>query len=222
VAGGAAYALVAQPWQSHQSLGEVASTAAASTPAVISGQATANGGAAHSPAASASAAPSSSAGTGTGPSPAGAVAEEQAAASVAAMLSQSVSDRTAISGAYNDVQACGPNLAADANSFTAAASSRRTLLSRLAAMPGRSALPPAVLADLASAWKASMAADQAYATWTNDEIAQGCVPGDTSDPGYAAAQSPNNEATAAKQAFANGWDPIAARYGLTPYQASQL
>jgi hypothetical protein len=224
IVGGAAYALVAQPWKSNDTLRDTASTGttAPNSPAA-SGTAAASGSAARSPAGSAGDSPSSSATAhGTGSASAGAVTEEQAATSLATMLSQSVSDRTAISNAYNDVDACGPNLTADGKAFTDAASSRRTLLSSLGTMPGRATLPASVLADLTNAWQASIAADQAYATWTNDEIAQGCVPGDTSDPGYVAAQNPNTEATADKQAFSSGWNPIAARYGLTQYQPDQL
>jgi hypothetical protein len=181
--------------------------------------------AATSPAAPASAAAS----TGTSPaaSPttsasAPAVTEQQAATSVASMLSQSVSDRAAIVSASNDVGTCGPSLAADPKVFDDAASSRQSLLAKLTAMPGRSALPPALLSDLTNAWQASIAADQAYAQWANDEITKTCVPNDTSDPGYLATGTPNANATKYKTAFASQWDSIAKKYGLTQYQQGQL
>ena len=74
-----------------------------------------------------------------------AVTERQAASTVAGMLASSVTDRTAINNAYNDVYSCGPNLHGDAAVFTRAVSSRRALLASLATMPGRAALPPALL-----------------------------------------------------------------------------
>jgi hypothetical protein len=151
-----------------------------------------------------------------------AVTEQQAASTVAGMLASSVTDRTAINNAYNDVYGCGPNLHSDAAVFTGAVSSRRALLATLATMPGRSALPPALLTDLTKAWQASMAADQGLATWADDEGSQGCVTGDTGDPAYRTTVAPDNEATEYKTDFTTDWNPIAARYGLTTYQQGQL
>jgi hypothetical protein len=150
------------------------------------------------------------------------VTEQQAASTVAGMLTSSVADRTAIDNAYNDVDGCGPNLGGDAAVFTRAASSRRAMLARLASMPGRAALPPALLSNLASAWQASLAADQGLATWASDEAAQGCVRDDTSDPGYQATVTPDNEADQFKTAFVAQWNPLATSYGLTTYQQDQL
>lgn len=141
---------------------------------------------------------------------------------MAGMLAQSTTDRTAITNAVADVSACGPNLAADAGVFTKAAKSRQSLLASLAAMPGRTALPPALVSDLTSAWRASIAADDDFARWANDELANGCVAGDTADPGYQAAAAPDSEATASKQAFTALWNQLAVRYGLTQYQWDQL
>jgi hypothetical protein len=151
-----------------------------------------------------------------------AVTEHQAASTVAGMLASSVADRTAIDDAYNDVDSCGPNLDGDAAVFTRAANSRRAMLASLASMPGRSALPPALLSDLANAWQASLSADQDLATWASDEAAKRCVPDDTSDPGYQATATPDNEANQAKTAFVAQWNPIASSYGLTTYQQDQL
>jgi hypothetical protein len=151
-----------------------------------------------------------------------AVTEQQAASTVAGMLANSVADRTAIDNAFNDVDNCGPNLDSDAAVFTRAASSRRALLASLATMSGRSALPPALLSDLANAWQASIAADQGFARWANDEVTQGCLADDTNDPGYQTTITPDNEATAYKTAFVAQWNPVAASYGLTTYQQNQL
>ncbi len=148
--------------------------------------------------------------------------QQQAATNLAGMLAQSVSDRTAIVEAVSDVNSCGPNLNQDPQVFESAADSRRTLLADLASLDGRSALSAAMLQDLANAWTASIAADQDFAEWANDEINDGCTPDDSSDPGYQAATTPDNDATYYKQAFAALWDPIAAQYGLIAYQWNQL
>jgi hypothetical protein len=150
------------------------------------------------------------------------VTREHAAADLSELLAQSTTDRAAIDNAYNDVDSCGPDLKADPRDFTNAAASRRALLAALSTLPGRAALPPGLLSDLSNAWEVSIAADDGFATWAHDEITQGCVPDDTSDPGYQATITPDNEATTYKTAFTLLWDPIAAQYGLPQYQWPQL
>lgn len=169
-----------------------------------------------SSAASASASPAASATVS-----ASAVTEQQAATSVAAMLSQSVSDRSAINSAYDSVLACDAQMASAPQVFDNAASSRQKLLASLATMSGRAALPPALISDLTQAWQASIAADQAFAQWANDELA-GCTPNDTGSAAYKATITPDDNATRYKTAFVAQWNPIAAQYGLTQYQQNQL
>jgi hypothetical protein len=209
VGGGVAGLLIAHPF-SHPALRTTASTA--SRPAAPGGSAAGAASPAVS-AAPATASPSASA---------AAVTEQQAATSVDTMLSQSVSDRAAIISAADDVADCGSSLSSDPKVFDDAASSRQSLLAKLTTMPGHAALPAALTGDLTQAWQASIAADQAYAKWANDEIAQGCVPNDTSDPGYKETVTPNLDATKYKTAFAGQWNPVAAKYNLTQYQQGQL
>ena len=89
-------------------------------------------------------------------------------------------------------------------------------------MPDRSALPRVLLSDLTKAWQASVAADQALARWASDESTHGCVPNNTSDPGYQASIAPDNAATTYKTDFTIQWNPIGTRYGLTTYRPNQL
>ncbi len=192
-----------RPFGHHETVNDVANSTGTAVPA------------APVPASTPAASPSAS----VSPAP---VTEQRAASTVAGMLAGSVSDRTAIDKAYTDVDSCGPNLDSDAAVFTSAANSRRAMLTSLAGLPGRSALPPALVSDLTNAWQASMAADQGFATWANDEVTQGCVHEDTNDPGYKAAITPDNEATQDKYAFVAQWNPVAASYGLTTYQPNQL
>jgi hypothetical protein len=209
------------PLNRHETINEAANSTKTPRPTISAAAGSPTASSQSSPSGSASESASASASTSASVSST-AAAEQQAASTVAGMLASSVTDRTAIDSAYNDVDRCGPNLDGDAAVFTSAANSRRALLASLATMPGRSALPPALLGDLTTAWQASIAADQGFATWANDEVSEGCVADDTNDPGYRATITPDSEATEFKTAFAAEWNPIATRYGLATYQQSQL
>jgi len=212
IGGGVAGVLIAHPF-SHPAIKETAGTG--TEPATSGGQPSGSTGSASPTAPATTASPATS-------TAAPAVTERQAATNVATMLSQSVSDRAAIISAASDVGGCGPNLGSDAKVFDDAASSRKALLTSLTTMPGRTALPAALLSDLTQAWQASIAADQAYARWANDEDTQGCVANDTGDPGYQATITPDTNATTYKTAFVGQWNPVAAKYGLTQYKQNQL
>jgi len=149
-------------------------------------------------------------------------AEQQAASALASLLSQSVSDRSAINQAYSDVSACGSLLGQDQQTFQQAASSRQSLITQLSSLPGAQSLPAAMLSDLTGAWQASQQVDQDYAQWANDENTQGCTSQDYTDPSYEAATSPNDEATSDKTAFVALWNPIAKKYGLPTYDQSAI
>ncbi len=148
--------------------------------------------------------------------------EQVAAGALAALLTQSVADRSDINTASNDVTSCGSNLAQDGQVFENAASSRQHLITQLSALSGVSTLPATMIQDLTNAWQASAQVDDDYASWANDESSHGCTPNDTADPNYQAAATPNQQATQNKMAFAASWDPIATQYNLTAYQWNQL
>jgi hypothetical protein len=209
LAGGAGAVLkLAHPFSHASGQGSTGTASGAATGGAASG----------SPAASGSGTASRGTPSGTAP----AATEQQAAAGVAALLSQSAADRTATNSAAIDIASCGPNLKTDPAVFGKAVSSRQALLAKLTALPGHAALPPAVVTDLTNAWQASIAADQAYVKWANDELAKTCVPNDTSDPGEQATVTPNQQATTDKTQFAAAWQPVAAKYGLTQYQPGKL
>jgi hypothetical protein len=156
-------------------------------------------------------------------SPVARPAQEAAAQGLAGLLAQSVTDRRSIVAAVNDVSHCGPNLHQDPQTFQSAVTSRQALLTRLASLPGRSALPAPMLAALSSAWQNSIKADQDFAQWAQDEISNGCTSGNQSaDPHAQAAGGPDAQATTGKQTFVGQWNPIATRYGLSAYQWNQL
>ncbi len=148
--------------------------------------------------------------------------QQRAAKALATLLAQSVTDRSAITGSVSDVNDCGPTLSQDAQTFDKAATSRQNLLSQLAGLPARTALPAAMLQDLTRAWQASAAADQDLSQWAQDESTGACTPNDHADPHFQAAVGPDDQATSAKQAFVSQWNPIASEYGLASYQWNQL
>ena len=147
---------------------------------------------------------------------------QQAAASLAGLLAQSVTDRSSTVNAVNSVSQCGPTLSQDPQILESAAAARQRLLSQLASLPGRSALSGQMLQALTGAWLASATADRDFAQWAQDELSQGCTQNDQADPNFQAAAAPDAQATTDKKAFVNLWNPIAAQYGLTSYTWNQL
>ena len=150
-------------------------------------------------------------------------ARRQAAAGLAGLLAQSVTDRAAVTNAAEDVRACGSSLSQDAQTFSHSASSRQQLLSRLASLNGRSQLPAAMLQDLTSAWQASAQVDTDLSQWAQDNATRGCHHHKgRSDAFLRASAGPETRATVGKRAFATRWNPIARQYGLKTYQRNEL
>jgi hypothetical protein len=149
-------------------------------------------------------------------------AQQQAAQNLATLLARSVTDRHSVNDAYNDALRCGGRLQHDTSTFQEAVTSRRQLLRDLAAMPLRSALPQSMLRKLKSAWQVSIKADQDFAGWAQDRLSGGCAGSNQSDPFYRAANGPDLQATADKDAFTGMWDPLAAQYNLTQYAPDRL
>jgi hypothetical protein len=172
-----------------------------------------------------SSAPASSGSAGTVSPTSGApssapAAEQQGATNLSALLAQSGSDRGAINNAYHDVLSCGPAVSQDQATFQQAATSRQSLLSKLATMPDAAALPAGMISSLTQAWQASITADQDYAAWAGDEAAS-CTP-NGSDANFSAAAGPDQQATTDKTAFVNSWNPIAQQYRLQTYAQDQI
>ena len=148
--------------------------------------------------------------------------ERQAAAQLAGLLAQSGTDHAAVTDAVLNVEACGKNLGADAKTFSKSAANRNALLTKLAAIPGRSSLPAAMLTDLTGAWKASAAVDTDLAKWATHAATAGCHKGDLKYSSYQASINDDTPATNDKLAFVRLWNPLAKKDGLPTYQAAQL
>ena len=111
-----------------------------------------------------------------------------------------------------DVEAC-KSLRSARTTFTTAATNRSNLLAKLGTLPNRSALPPALLADLTTAWQASAQADGDLHDWAQDLISGGCHKGKThDDQKYKDSLGPDSTASSAKARFTQEWQPLAQKY----------
>lgn len=176
------------------------------------------GGSSPSPTAAGTAAggtPAASSSTGTT-----ALTERQAATALAGLLSQSGTDHADVNAAVTNVEGCKA-LAADARTFNKAARNRRTLLTKLARLPGRSALPAGMISNLTNAWQASATVDAELAKWATSEAGH-CKKNDLKNPNYAASLPFDSKATNGKTAFVGQWNGLARKYGLSVYQPSQI
>jgi len=160
-------------------------------------------------------------GTPTASSSNSALAEARAASQLSGLLAQSGNDRSDVIAAAGNVQQC-KQLAPAAREFTKAATNRRTLLAKLMQLPGRSALPAAMVADIAGAWRASAAVDEDLAKWASKAATSGCHKGNSKDPNLHASYADDGVATADKTAFVSLWNPLARKDGLPTYTVDQL
>jgi hypothetical protein len=160
---------------------------------------------------------SASAGTSVGTT---ALTQQQAATSLSRLLAQSGTDHSDVNGAVSSVEGC-KGLPADARTFTKAAANRQTLLTKLAQLPGRSALPAAMLSDLTSGWQASATVDTDLAKWATSEAGH-CKKNDLKSPAYSASLPFDSKATNGKTSFVKQWNGLAKKYGLAKYTPSQI
>jgi tRNA A-37 threonylcarbamoyl transferase component Bud32 len=161
-----------------------------------------------------SAAPSpSSTGVSAAPSPSGPVVATQQAAALGTLLTSSAAARTALHQAVTQVGACAnlPGAASQLQEVVNQRSSEYGHASALAtsALPGGAKVKSALVAALGR----SLKADQDYLAWAREQMTGGCTPTSQSSA-YTAAFSASEQADAAKQAFVQVWNPVAARYGI--------
>jgi serine/threonine protein kinase len=168
---------------------------------------------------------SSAAGASTAPSPAQAdqlpAQAAQQAAALGTLLTSSAAARTALHQAVTLVSTCA-NLPGAVRQLQSVVTQRSGEYDRASALT-ISALPggPAVKSGLLTALSRSLTADQEYLTWARQQLAGGCTPGSQSGA-YNAAFSASQRADAAKQAFVQAWNPLAAKYGIKPSSAGDI
>ena len=197
-----------------------AAAVAAVIVAVVTGIALANQSApARSPAQSTTSAPASRppspspTGVSTTSSPSAAVLAAQQAAALGALLTSSAAARTTLHQAVTQVGACA-NLPGAVSKLQDVVNQRSSEHGRASAL-ATSALPDGakVKSALVAALGISLKADQDYLAWARQQLSGGCAPASQSGA-YNAAFSASQQADAAKQAFIQLWNPVAARYGI--------
>jgi serine/threonine protein kinase len=146
------------------------------------------------------------------PPPASVLASRQAAA-LSTLLTSSAAARTALHEAVSQVGAC-TNLSGAVSQLQGVVNQRASEYGRASALP-ISALPDGtkVKSELITALSSSLRADREYLAWAQQQLAGGCTPSDQSSA-YNAASSASQLADAAKAAFVQVWNPVAARYGI--------
>ena len=161
---------------------------------------------------SASSSPSLSSPSATS-SPSGPVTASQQADALGALLTSSAAARTALHNAVTQVGAC-TNLSGAVGQLQAVANQRAGQYGRASALP-TAALPGGaqVKSKLLAALGSSLTADRDYLSWARQQLNGGCAPSSQS-AAYNAAFSASQRADAAKQAFVQVWNPVAARYGI--------
>jgi serine/threonine protein kinase len=143
------------------------------------------------------------------------------AAALDTLLISSSTARTALHRAVKQVAGC-VNLPGAISDLQGVVSQRSTESSRASALVV-SALPDGatVKAKLTAALSLSLKADQDYLTWARQQRASGCTPTSQSST-YNAAFSASQRADAAKEAFVQAWNPVAARFGLAQNSARDI
>jgi serine/threonine protein kinase len=146
-------------------------------------------------------------------SPSGPVTASQQADALGALLTSSAAARTALHNAVTQVGAC-TNLSGAVGQLQAVADQRAGQYGRASALP-TAALPGGaqVKSRLLAALGSSLTADRDYLSWARQQLKDGCAPSSQS-AAYNAAFSASQRADAAKQAFVQAWNPVAARYGI--------
>jgi hypothetical protein len=146
-------------------------------------------------------------------SPSGPVTPSQQADALGALLTSSAAARAALHNAVTQVGAC-TNLSGAVGQLQAVANQRAGQYGRASALP-TAALPGGaqVKSKLLAALGSSLTADRDYLSWARQQLKDGCAPSSQS-AAYNAAFSASQRADAAKQAFVQVWNPVAARYGI--------
>ena len=146
-------------------------------------------------------------------SPTEPVTASQQAAALKELLTSSAAARTALHNAVTQVGAC-TSLPGAVSQLQAVVNRRAGQYDRAstlstAALPGGTQVKSKLLAALGS----SLTADRDYLSWARQQLTSGCTPTSQSST-YNAAFSASQRADAAKQAFVQVWNPVAARYGI--------
>ncbi|WP_411106677.1 hypothetical protein [Streptomyces sp. cmx-4-9] len=140
------------------------------------------------------------------------------------LLADSNDSRASVIKAVEDIKSC-KNLDQAAGDLRDAARQREELVTRLQELKVDKLPDHAKLsASLTKAWKSSANADNSYAAWAEDaKDEKNCKDGKAKSTDNASAgNKASGEATKAKESAAALWNSIAAKYGLTKRDKTQL
>ncbi|MET9841670.1 MULTISPECIES: hypothetical protein [Streptomyces] len=139
------------------------------------------------------------------------------------LLADSNDSRASVIKAVEDIKGCS-NLDQASSDLRDAARQREELITRLQELKVDKLPDHARLsATLTKAWQASADADNSYAAWADDVDDDKCKDGKAKATKNASdGNKSSGEATKAKESAATMWNTIAAKYGLTKRDKSQL
>ena len=128
------------------------------------------------------------------------------------LLSSSATTRKALQGAVSEARDC-TDLSSAVSQIQNAVNQRSTEYDQASAL-STSALADGTIvkADLTTALRSSLDADRDYLAWAQ-QLQLGCVPA-TQSSAYNTANQADTQANAAKEAFIQVWNPVAAQYGI--------
>ena len=163
--------------------------------------------------------PASSPGTSSSPS---APAQSPAAVmtTLGTYLARSASVRPAIQPAIDGVRTCSQTPASGQASMQQPINTRQDILNGLRTL-SPSGLPNGaqLISALTAAMRQSVTADRYYQTWMADfgRLGYACGSDPSQNTNYLAGQNASAQATAAKKAFLDIWNPMAPSYGQKTY-----
>jgi serine/threonine protein kinase len=165
------------------------------------------------PAASSPAATSPRSSSSAPPSPSASTLASRQAAAVNDLLSSSAATRRLLQGAVSEASDC-TDLSGAVSQIQNAVNQRSTEYNQASALSTSALADGAIVkTDLSAALRNSLNADRDYLAWAQQQLTLGCAPA-TQSSAYAAAYNADQQADAAKEAFVQVWNPVAARYGI--------
>ncbi len=135
------------------------------------------------------------------------------AATVNDLLRSSAATRKALQGAVTEARDC-MDLSSAVSQIQNAVNQRSTQYNQASALSTSALADGAVVkTDLTAALRNSLDADRDYLAWALGQLKLGCAP-TTQSSAYNAAYNADQQADAAKEAFVQVWNPVAAQYGI--------
>ena len=155
---------------------------------------------------------SSSSAPSSAPSSSGPALASRQAAAVNDLLSSSAATRKALQGAVSKARDC-TDLSSAVSQIQNAVNQRNAEYNQASAL-STSALADGTIVktDLTVALRSSLDADRDYLAWAQ-QLKLGCAAA-TQSSAYNAAYQADQQANAAKEAFIQVWNPVAAQYGI--------